>query len=147
MTPSGGIISGVDMPTILANIEPQPDGCVLWTRAVGSHGYGVARYHGRPQLVHRLVYAHLVGAIPDGKHLDHTCSNRRCVNPEHLQPVTIPENNAASRRRGRHGNQNTAKAACPRCGGAFTIYTGERRCRPCRAAYLRAWRAARGAPD
>lgn len=33
-----------------------------------------------------------VGPIPEGMDLDHTCRNRGCVNPEHLEPVTTQVN-------------------------------------------------------
>ena len=41
---------------------------------------------------HRLVYTIHRGQIPDGLDLDHLCRNTRCVNPEHLEPVTPQEN-------------------------------------------------------
>ena len=33
-----------------------------------------------------------VGPIPDGREIDHLCRNHRCVNPDHLEPVTHLEN-------------------------------------------------------
>jgi hypothetical protein len=41
---------------------------------------------------HRFVYENTVGLIPDGLVLDHLCRNRACINPGHLEPVTIREN-------------------------------------------------------
>jgi hypothetical protein len=38
------------------------------------------------------MYRHLVGPIPAGLDLDHLCLNRRCCNPEHVEPVTRSEN-------------------------------------------------------
>jgi hypothetical protein len=46
---------------------------------------------------HRFAYEFLVGPIPDGLHLDHLCRVRHCVNPDHLEPVTVEENNRRSR--------------------------------------------------
>ncbi|MGZ6854085.1 MAG: HNH endonuclease [Mycobacteriaceae bacterium] len=34
----------------------------------------------------------MVGPIPRGLELDHLCRNRRCVNPDHLEPVSHREN-------------------------------------------------------
>lgn len=39
-----------------------------------------------------MVYAAYRGAIPEGKHIDHLCRNRRCVNPDHMEAVTLMEN-------------------------------------------------------
>ena len=41
---------------------------------------------------HRVAYALFVGPIPDGLTIDHLCRNKTCVNPAHLEPVTIGEN-------------------------------------------------------
>lgn len=41
---------------------------------------------------HRLVYTVYRGQIPTGLELDHLCRNTRCVNPDHLEPVTSQEN-------------------------------------------------------
>jgi hypothetical protein len=62
--------------------------CWLWTGAVGSSGHGRIRPHGRLLQAHRWVYELLVGPIPEGLDLDHLCRIRRCVNPDHLEPVT-----------------------------------------------------------
>ena len=74
--------------------EVDANGCWLWTRAVYVHrgGYGAVTVHGSPWRAHRLSYELLVGPIPDGMVLDHLCNVTRCVNPEHLEPVTSHEN-------------------------------------------------------
>ena len=77
-----------------AKVE-KTDTCWIWIAALGGgHGYGMIRSpEGRKMLLaHRVAYELLVGPIPPGLELDHLCRNRRCVNPEHLEPVTHREN-------------------------------------------------------
>lgn len=69
-------------------IRETPDGCWEWTGAIQSSGYGSVGYAGKIALTHRLAYEMLVGAIPNGLHIDHLCRNRPCCNPAHLEAVT-----------------------------------------------------------
>jgi HNH endonuclease len=74
-------------------IEPCPTtGCWIWTGELNRNGYGRMWINGRRVMVHRHVYEALVGPIPDGAVLDHTCRNRACCAPHHLEPVTVREN-------------------------------------------------------
>lgn len=68
------------------------EGCWVWVGAIQSKGYGSFWSNGRSTLAHRVSYRDLVGEIPDGETLDHLCRNLRCVNPDHLEPVTREEN-------------------------------------------------------
>lgn len=43
---------------------------------------------GSQPLAHRVFYEHHVGPIPLGLTIDHLCKVTRCVNPDHLEPVT-----------------------------------------------------------
>jgi HNH endonuclease len=68
-------------------------GCWEWRGAVSNTGYGCFEYErNRVMSTHRYSYLQLVGAIPSGLVLDHLCRNKRCVNPDHLEPVTHAEN-------------------------------------------------------
>lgn len=82
---------------LMAKVQRSEGGCWLWTGSITRAGYGRIRgadaHDGRTVLAHRLAYELLVGPIPQGLHLDHLCRVRRCVNPEHLEPVTLAENN------------------------------------------------------
>lgn len=43
---------------------------------------------------HRLAYAVWVKPIPKGSVIHHICSNRSCINPDHLQAISPKENTA-----------------------------------------------------
>lgn len=67
-------------------IQPQPDGC--WLYAGRTDRYGTSRIAGEHVTVHRFVYETLVGRIPPGHDLHHTCETPGCCNPDHLRPLT-----------------------------------------------------------
>ncbi len=70
-----------------------PGECWKWRGSLGTTGYGHFSYRGgRYILAHRYAYELLVGPIPEGLHIDHLCRDRACVNPTHLEPVTVGEN-------------------------------------------------------
>lgn len=81
---------------VLAEKIEYTDTCWLWTGSLGHNGYGiVAAWEGERQVskrAHRFMYERVIGPIPDRLTLDHLCNVRRCVNPAHLEPVTIAEN-------------------------------------------------------
>lgn len=68
------------------------DGCWFWTGWLNKKGYGQFDIPGWKPRAHRLAYELMVGRILDGLQLDHLCRNRRCVRPDHLEPVTNREN-------------------------------------------------------
>ena len=79
-----------------AKVSVAQDGCWVWTGATNDRGYGVINSGGSSPITlyaHRLAYeAFISGSIPEGLELDHLCRVPRCVNPEHLEPVTHQEN-------------------------------------------------------
>lgn len=112
------------------------DPCRVWQRSKNSHGYGKMSAEGkRHEGVHRVAYELWVGPIPAGLQIDHLCRNRACINPLHLEVVTIREN--VLRGDGTSA-RNARKTHClhghPLSGDNLYVYSnGSRSCRVCMA--------------
>lgn len=123
--------------------------CLVWIGSTNSKGYGIVNVgNGVRALAHRVAYEAEYGPIPDGMVLDHLCRVRNCVNPMHLEVVTIAENN----RRGRSLSALKPGGVCSnghRLADESAIYTrpnGVKECRECIRAGRRANRAGRPRP-
>lgn len=66
-------------------------GCWIWQRARNEDGYGILGIDGFTKATH-WFYTRFRGPIPEGLEPDHTCFERPCVNPSHLELVTRAEN-------------------------------------------------------
>ena len=125
-------------------------GCWLYLRQP-SQRYPHIRYRGTQTRMHQLAYRLLVGPVPAGLELDHLCRDRRCFNPEHLEPVTRSVNvlRGIPFRRSRNGGAHLCPEGHEIVGDNAITYGTARyaRCRIClRAAEARsrARKAARG---
>jgi len=74
----------------LSEVDPET-GCRLWTGVVHM-GYGSLKRKGKKMRAHRVAYEVWVGPIDDALVAHHTCANRLCINPDHLQAVTQADN-------------------------------------------------------
>lgn len=63
-----------------------------WQGVKSPNGHGRIWYRGRFVYTHVMAYTLLVGPVPEGLQLDHTCRVRDCWNVKHLEPVTCREN-------------------------------------------------------
>lgn len=73
-------------------------GCWEWTGA-RANGYGYVWDGNRIVRAHRHSFESMVGPIPDGMDIDHSCRNRACVNPDHLRACTRSQNLANTKMR------------------------------------------------
>ena len=73
-------------------VDKKESGCWEWTGKVNNFGYGQCQFAGRAMQSHRVSYEWTYREIPNGKVIDHICRNRKCVNPSHMEAVTIGEN-------------------------------------------------------
>ncbi len=133
----------------LAHVDKRgTDECWPWTGGGDGNGYGHFRVGCAEglQRAHQFAYGLWVGPVPAGLELDHTCHgrdtscrggptcpHRRCVNPAHLEPVTMVENQRRKR-----------KLTC-KWGHPYTpentnhLKGGGRQCRTCNRERCRIW--------
>jgi hypothetical protein len=148
--------SGPLLERLLARGDDAPDGCTIWTGALTTGGYGLMSADGRDRLVHRIAYELLVGPIPEGAQVDHTCHNRdlscsggpclhrRCINPHHLEAVTGRENTLRSTHTTPGGNARKSHCAAGHAFDETNTYlrpTGGRACKRCMSERSRAFKA------
>jgi len=77
---------------IFKRYEVDSRGCWIWTGAVHKTGYGIVKWEGKSTVAHRAIYMSINGKIPKGLVIDHLCSVKLCVNPEHLEAVSYSTN-------------------------------------------------------
>lgn len=127
-----------------AKIVPGAGGCWLFTGATNSRGYGLTAVdgNGSTRLAHRAAYQLLVGPVPEGRIVYHTCGVRRCCNPQHLVAASPKQAMGHVKVDGRAvrsilADRNAAKTHCKR-GHAFSQENtvkdsrGHRVCRECK---------------
>lgn len=112
--------------------------CWIWDGLCDERGYCRAYRAGKAFWAHRFVYEQLRAPISPGLTIDHLCRVRSCVNPAHLEPVTLAENI----RRGSGPSAIAVRTNQCKRGHQFTLentYVGKDGRRSCRA--CGAWRA------
>ena len=67
--------------------------CWIWQGNVDRYGYGTLYLNGKTVKAHRISYYLKYKYLTDGLVLDHLCRVRDCVNPAHLEEVTVSTNN------------------------------------------------------
>lgn len=122
-----------DLPRRIADKITVRNGCWLWTAGKDRKGYAKLKWNNKSIGAHRIVYALLVDEISDGLTVDHLCPNKHCVNPRHMEIVTVSEN---AYRRWDNG-------LCPK-GHKYDEentywHKGKRHCRKCHKARSLAW--------
>lgn len=85
----------------LCNVQIGDDhACWLWRGRIVKGGYGGFSGDGQ-NMAHRYAYQSMVGPIPAGLFVCHSCDIRNCVNPAHLWVGTNQQNMDDMCRKGR----------------------------------------------
>lgn len=72
---------------VLEYCKQAKGGCWLWQASLHNDGYAAWNVGGRQIKVHRAAYLLEKGAIPRKHFVTHTCGNKHCCNPDHLECV------------------------------------------------------------
>ncbi len=111
--------------------------CWLWTASTNGNGYGQIWLDGKLRPAHRVSLLLAGRPVPTELHVDHLCRTPLCVNPAHLEAVTLAENT----RRGLAGYHVKVRAAqltaCKNgheinATNTYTRKDGRRQCRACK---------------
>lgn len=94
---------------IKAKVQIQAD-CWIWTGALNYGGLPRFRVDGSDTTVAKVLLGIFLGeSIPTGSRVKSTCSNRACVNPDHLKVGAVVNKAARTHKRGPWKHE-----ACPR---------------------------------
>ena len=120
------------------------DACWEWQAGINGKGYAYFWLNGVTRQAYKVSWEWENGPVPEnpetpGKpfELDHTCRNKICVRPSHLEPVTFLENQRRSPIT--LAGSNMRKTHCPQ-GHEYTTEntyvppSGGRSCRTCEKA-------------
>ena len=123
-----------DPEWLMTKVDTLTSSCWLWAGSKYRNGYG--KYGKKGIMAHRIFYTLFKGSVPEDMCIDHLCKERSCVNPDHLEIVTLVEN--VLRGESTHA-KNARKTKCKK-GHTFTAKNtyiqpsrGSRACRKCHA--------------
>ena len=68
------------------------DSCWNWQKDFNRKYGRFDLYNNKEISAHRVAYEWFVGPIPENLTIDHVCKNTKCVNPDHLEIVSLQEN-------------------------------------------------------
>ena len=113
------------------------DGCWLFIGVIGNSGYGRLKVDGRYYSVHRLsLWLHKNFDLDSNLQGRHSCTNKNCWNPEHLEAGTHMDNMSdwsALRTHCIHGHELTEDNTY--------FHRGTGRCKTCQREYKRKHRS------
>lgn len=128
--------------------------CWNWKGKPSSDGYGRMGIDYKVYLAHRVSYVLKYGEPPPHMVIDHVCRNRICINPDHLEVVSLEENIRRGVGPERMRESSDAKAQRTHCknGHPFSGYNlslndRQRLCKTCHRQWQKDFRARKKAKE
>lgn len=83
----------LNIPTELNRYIINEKSCWIWQGHIDKDGYGKVKFGWQMHQAHRLMYWRTIGD-PKGFHVHHKCDVKACVNPAHLELITVEAHNS-----------------------------------------------------
>jgi len=131
---------------LLSKITIVKSGCWEFLGYRTRDGYGQISVNGKPVLAHRFSWEyHNSKKIPEGLVIDHLCRNPSCVNPKHLECVTMLVNTERGVLYQTLTTNAKNKTFCKRGHDLFGSnlkidHRGDRMCKTCQAMKGKEWK-------
>jgi hypothetical protein len=119
-----------------------PDACWPWKAGTNYKGYGQFQLGRENMAAHRFAYVLHHGEIPEGHQVHHTCDNKGCQNPAHLEALTPGQHTLLGNGfSGRNARKTHCKRGHPLTAENCYEYPGRRMCKLCARLRARKQRA------
>lgn len=105
--------------------------CHIWKFQANSRGYGKMSVGNKSVAAHVWFYERRYGPVPSRIHLHHTCENPKCVNPDHLVPLSSKAHRQVHAELMRQRRWAKEHSACTECGLTERKHVGHGLCKRC----------------
>ena len=83
--------------------------CLLWLGAKDQSGYGFVTLNGKSHRVHRVAFTWFRGPIINNLQVHHTCANKSCLKPSHLELISRALHTTLERTGGKYTASNLCR--------------------------------------